>query len=100
LAIEAGPTLGPRIQELWLEFERGETVDAKAVCDLDSYECLAQLFEYEKKNLLKQDDEMFDDVFGQIVTPEVLGWANELKKRTRGFLEEEKKCGIYRLHHR
>ena len=48
------PTEATEISGLWLEYEQGETPEAKWVKEMDKFECLVQAHEYEQKTFGKK----------------------------------------------
>ncbi|KAJ2515748.1 hypothetical protein GGI11_003668 [Coemansia sp. RSA 2049] len=68
------------IQALWLEYENGETNEAKLVFDLDKCEMILQALEYEKSDA-KALDQFFDSTRGVFKHPQVIAWAEEIYKR-------------------
>ncbi|KAJ2536422.1 hypothetical protein EV175_006809 [Coemansia sp. RSA 1933] len=70
------------IQELWLEYEAGETSEALLVKDLDKCEMILQAMEYEQSD--KKDlDQFFESTRGIFKHPQVQGWVEEIYKRRR-----------------
>jgi len=71
-----------RINALWLEYEEGETTEAKFVKDLDRFEMASQAFEYESNHGASLQP-FFDSSVPKIQHPQVQGWAEDLiKERT------------------
>ncbi|PVU94308.1 hypothetical protein BB561_002650 [Smittium simulii] len=75
-----------KIEELWLEYEQGQTIEARLVKDLDKFEMITQAYEYEIANGVKLQS-FFDSTSGVFKHPTVVLWAEELiKKRNALFL--------------
>ena len=76
--------LSQEIFDLWLEFEEGESKEAKALRQLDRLECLFQTFEYEKEgrngvNLQEFYDFAEEHVFDQ----ELMGLIEKIKEKRK-----------------
>ncbi|KAF4570048.1 hypothetical protein EYR40_009034 [Pleurotus pulmonarius] len=67
-----------RIEALWLEYEEGQTAEAKFVKDLDRFEMACQALEYERRHEEKDLQSFFDSSLPFIRHPEVQGWGNDL----------------------
>jgi UMP-CMP kinase len=85
-ARSVNPDFAAEMMKLWLEFEEGETQDARIVHDMDRYECAVQLFAYEKRARgTKKFDEMFQGQIGRILTAEVKPWGKALVETRDAF---------------
>ncbi|WAQ85487.1 hypothetical protein PtA15_6A115 [Puccinia triticina] len=67
-----------RLKSLWLEYEDGQTREAKFVKDLDRFELALQGVEYERRDKLASIQTFFETTVPLIKHPEVAGWAHEL----------------------
>jgi putative hydrolase of HD superfamily len=65
------------IRSLWMEYEQGETQEAKLVKDLDKFEMIVQAFEYEQSSGQRLDS-FFDSTRGKFRHAQVVEWVNEL----------------------
>ncbi|KAJ1667557.1 hypothetical protein EV178_001286 [Coemansia sp. RSA 1646] len=68
------------IQELWLEYEAGETNEALLVHDLDKCEMILQAMEYERSDN-KRLESFFESTKGIFKHPQVKEWVDEIYKR-------------------
>jgi len=66
-----------RIQALWMEYETGETPEAKFVKDLDRIEMALQASEYEQRHG-KSLQQFFDSSLPKLRHPEVKDWGQAL----------------------
>ncbi|SPN98395.1 related to HD family hydrolase [Cephalotrichum gorgonifer] len=73
-----GGVPGKELQEIWQEYEDGETLEARYVHDVDKMELLLQMFEYEKRSRGEANLSEFVYVSTKIELPEVKAWAAEL----------------------
>jgi len=67
-----------RIESLWLEYEEGQSPEAKFVKDLDKFEMASQALEYETSHGASTLQQFFDSSIPKLRHPEVNGWAEEL----------------------
>ena len=73
---------GKKFLELWQEYERGESMEAKLCKDLDKLEMILQALEYEKDGENKKSlDGFFDSTRGKWRTELGVTWATEIEAR-------------------
>ncbi|RDW62537.1 hypothetical protein BP5796_10839 [Coleophoma crateriformis] len=73
------PGIGPQeFEEIWNEFEDGDTEEAKFAQDLDKLELLLQALEYERDFKGEKDLSGFFSVAERISLPEVQTWAGTI----------------------
>ncbi|WBW74654.1 GMP 5'-nucleotidase [Schizosaccharomyces osmophilus] len=73
------------IRELFLEYEHASTSEAKFVKDIDKFEMLAQMFEYEKKYQGTKDLSQFSWASQLIKHSQVKGWLQDLMTEREAF---------------
>ena len=78
-----GGITGKEIKDIWREYEDGETLESKFVHDVDKFELVLQMVEYERVHELDLGD--FSWVASRIVLPEVKEWANEVLREREKF---------------
>lgn len=69
------------MRELWLEYEKGETREAKWVKEMDKLECLTQAFEYEQRTFGEKNLEEFQGLNAKIYSEEASKWAKSLSQQ-------------------
>lgn len=79
-------------RELWLEYEKGETPEAKWVKEMDKLECLIQAHEYEQRTFGQKNLEEFQGLVAKIHSQEGSKWA--------GFLSQERENHLARRERR
>ncbi|KDR67713.1 hypothetical protein GALMADRAFT_273060 [Galerina marginata CBS 339.88] len=67
-----------RINALWLEYEEGQTAEAKFVKDLDRFEMASQALEYEKNHGAQTLQPFFDSSIPKLQHPQVQEWGHGL----------------------
>ncbi|KAJ6189759.1 hypothetical protein N7519_004667 [Penicillium mononematosum] len=89
------PKTATKISELWLEFEQGETPEAKWVKEMDKFECLVQAHEYEQETFGKKDFGEFQGQLKEIHSKEAKKWAESLsREREDHFAKRQKRLPI------
>jgi putative hydrolase of HD superfamily len=83
-----GGITGKEINDIWHEFEDGETLESKFVNDVDKIELVLQMVEYERVHKHQLDLGGFSWVASRIVLPEVKEWANEALREREKFWSE------------
>ena len=78
-----GKKAGEGMMEVWLEYEEGETLEAKFVHDVDKLELVLQMTEYERKEEGRLDLGEFVRVAKKIELDEVKEWCAELLKERK-----------------
>jgi putative hydrolase of HD superfamily len=79
-----GPTIGQELLELWKEYERGTTEEAKLVKDMDKLEMTLQALEYEQDGKNEKSlDGFFDSTRGKWRTPIGEAWGTEIESRRK-----------------
>lgn len=73
-----GTSTGDDIRALWQEYEDGETLEAKFVHDVDKFELLLQMIEYERRGGGNVDLKEFGRVSKGLMLPEVIAWCDEV----------------------
>mmetsp|Transcript_2837 Transcript_2837/g.3965 ORF Transcript_2837/g.3965 Transcript_2837/m.3965 type:complete len:197 (-) Transcript_2837:22-612(-) len=68
------------IFDLWMEYEKGETLEAIFVKDLDKFEMILQADEYERDQGIDLEN-FFESCEGYFKTEQVQSWDKELRKR-------------------
>lgn len=53
------PGLGQELMDLWVEFEKGETLEAQWMHEVDKFECMIQAHEYEQQTYGEKDLDEF-----------------------------------------
>ena len=76
--LPAGGMASKRINDLWQEYEHGQTKEAKFVKDLDRLEMVLQAFEYEKSRGNDRLQQFYEGAVPKISHPEVKKWAGAL----------------------
>ncbi|KAG4304846.1 hypothetical protein PORY_001899 [Pneumocystis oryctolagi] len=69
--------------DLFLEYEEGKTPEASLVRDIDKFELLIQMIEYEKKT--KKNLQQFLCVIPEIKNSLILKWVNDILKERDEF---------------
>ncbi|THU75547.1 HD domain-containing protein [Dendrothele bispora CBS 962.96] len=83
-----------RIEELWKEYEDGQTDEARFVKDLDRFEMGVQALEYERDRGAPSLQPFFDSGLPNIGHPEVQTWGQDLiAERTRMFSSTDSPLG-------
>ncbi|KAJ5971844.1 uncharacterized protein N7479_001762 [Penicillium vulpinum] len=85
------PKRATEISALWLEYEQGETPEAKWVKEMDKFECLVQAHEYEQKTFGKKDLDEFQGLLAKIHSNEAARWAESLCREREDHLAKRKK---------
>ncbi|QKX57560.1 uncharacterized protein TRUGW13939_04678 [Talaromyces rugulosus] len=85
------PKRATEISELWLEYEQGETPEAKWVKEMDKFECLVQAHEYEQKTFGKKDLSEFQGLLAKIHSNEATQWAESLYREREDHLARREK---------
>ncbi|EGO20611.1 hypothetical protein SERLADRAFT_351721 [Serpula lacrymans var. lacrymans S7.9] len=67
-----------RIEDLWKEYEEGESDEAKFVKDLDRFEMATQALEYERAHGAQTLQPFFDSSLPYVRHDEVKSWGNDL----------------------
>ena len=88
--IPNGVESGTAIREIWQEYEDNVTIEAKFVHDVDKFELLLQMMEYERREEGRLDLGEFVWVAEKVVLPEVRVWCAEVLKEREEFW---KGCG-------
>ncbi|EEB06029.1 metal dependent phosphohydrolase [Schizosaccharomyces japonicus yFS275] len=78
------------IQALFQEYEAAETPEALFVKDVDKFEMIAQMFEYERKYAGEKNLEQFTWAINIVKHPQVRGWAEEVLAERKRFWEQLK----------
>jgi len=78
-----------RIESLWLEYEEGQSPEAKFVKDLDRFEMASQALEYERNHGAKDLQCFYDDSIPKVRHPQVQQWSQDLMVE-REELQREK----------
>lgn len=73
--------------DLWLEYEKCETNEAKLVKDFDKFEMIVQAVEYEKREK-KRLDTFFESTRGKFRHPMVKAWVEKLYEERAGIQYE------------
>lgn len=84
------PKKATEISNLWLEYEQGETPEAKWVKEMDKFECLVQAHEYEQKTFGKKDLNEFQGLLAKIHSKEATQWAEFLSQERNNHLAKRK----------
>ncbi|KXG51388.1 Adenylate kinase [Penicillium griseofulvum] len=85
------PKKATEISDLWLEYEQGETPEAKWVKEMDKFECLVQAHEYEQKTFGKADLDEFQGLRAKIHSKEATQWAESLCRERDDHLAKRKR---------
>lgn len=80
-----GGMTGQDLQDVWREYEDGETLESKFVHDVDKIELVLQMLEYEKAHDGKIDLGEFSWVASRIQLPEVRAWSDEVMREREEF---------------
>lgn len=73
------------IHEVWWEYEKGETLEAKFVKDVDKVELLLQMLEYERKAQGELDLGEFAHVALGVKLEEMRDWAEQILEQRETF---------------
>jgi putative hydrolase of HD superfamily len=76
---------GKEVNNIWREYEDGETMESKFVQDVDKIKLVLQIVEYERVHEHKLDLGDFSWVVSRIVLPEVREWAGEVLREREEF---------------
>jgi putative hydrolase of HD superfamily len=71
---------GKEMRAIWQEYEDGETLESKFVHEVDKFELVLQMVDYEKAHNWKLDLGEFSWVSSRITMPEVKAWSDEVLK--------------------
>ena len=93
--VEEDGIRGKEIRDLWQEYEDGETVESLFVHDVDKFELLLQMVEYERMAEGGVDLGEFGRVALRIQLPEVKAWAREVLGERESFWREKGKTAGY-----
>jgi putative hydrolases of HD superfamily len=80
-----GGITGKDLQDIWREYEDGETLESQFVHDVDKIELVLQMLEYEKAQNGKLDLGEFSWVASRIQMPEVKAWSDEVLREREEF---------------
>lgn len=79
-----GKRNGEEFFDLFMEYEKQETEEAKAVKDLDKFDMILQAFEYEEQMEKPGSlQEFFDSVEGTFQNSLISKWVQELKRQRK-----------------
>lgn len=78
------------IHALWLEYEEGETQEAKWVREMDKFDCLVQAHEYEQRTYGKKDLSEFQGQSNKIHSAEATKWVAQLQQERNAHLDKRK----------
>eukprot|EP01033_Poteriospumella_lacustris_P001582 gene1582-1147_t len=82
------PEVTKEIFDLWMEYEEGTSKEAKLARELDKFEMIVQADEYEQQQPGKRLDRFFSSTAESFAHPEVLSWANQVRKRHQDRFEQ------------
>lgn len=82
------PEVTKEIFDLWMEYEEGTSKEAQLARELDKFEMIVQADEYEQQQPGKRLDRFFSSTADSFAHPEVLSWANQVRKRHQDRFEE------------
>ncbi|KAH0559540.1 hypothetical protein GP486_003942 [Trichoglossum hirsutum] len=82
-----GGLVGSQLRDIWEEYEKNETLEAKFVHDIDKMELVLQMMEYERAHKGALDLGEFAYVATQILLPEVKAWCDELLEERKTYWE-------------
>ncbi|UZJ57279.1 hypothetical protein CBS101457_006599 [Exobasidium rhododendri] len=77
-----------RIKALWMEYEDRETLESKAVKDLDRFELALQAVEYEERHSIVDLQPFFVGSMGYISHPKVREWARCLARERESLWDQ------------
>lgn len=80
LLLGYNPDLAVGIKDLWEEYEKKETPEAKLVNELDKLECLIQAHEYEQRTFGEKDLKEFQGLNAKIHSEDGRKWAGYLSQ--------------------
>ena len=80
-----GGITGKEINDIWREYEDGETLESKFVHDVDKIELVLQMVDYERAHEHKLDLGDFSWVASRIELDEVKEWAAEVLREREDF---------------
>ncbi len=66
---KANPELGQELMDLWVEFEKSETPEARWMHEMDKFECMIQAHDYEQQTYREKN---FDEFQGPYNAAKVL----------------------------
>ncbi len=94
----------PKLKELFIEHEEGQTIEARVVKDLDKVDMLLQAYEYKKMfpNITRLDEFMLNN-HADVKLPFFKEIVQEIKSRQEGnapkannFIDIQEACGCYK----
>lgn len=74
------PKRAREMQGLWLEYEDGQTAEAKWVREMDKFDCLIQAHKYEQSTYGEKDFAEFQGLLAKIHSSEARKWAEILQQ--------------------
>ncbi|KAL2391862.1 hypothetical protein ABEF93_000586 [Exophiala dermatitidis] len=74
------PSFADEIEELWSEFEAGDSKAAQLVRSVDALECMHQAVVYEERSQLVKDLGEFMELETKVTAPELRDWVKCLKQ--------------------
>ncbi|XP_066933637.1 5'-deoxynucleotidase HDDC2-like [Clytia hemisphaerica] len=81
--------IADEVLDLWEEYNKRETAEAKIVKDLDRFEMILQAFEYEKAEQRPGELEIFyNSTKGKFCSAQVISWVENLYQRRKDFIEQ------------
>ena len=80
------PQMAKEIRELWEEYEKGKTLEARWVRQMDKFDCLVQAHEYEQRTYGMEDLTEFQGQSGKIDFPTAKEWVAQLQQERDAHL--------------
>ena len=84
-------SIGKELMDLWLEYEEGDSKEAKLAKELDKFEMIVQADEYEEREGKKLQT-FFDSTASSFSHPEIVAWVTELRERRKKRWEAEEEA--------
>jgi len=86
-----GGEQGEEIRKAWMEYEENRTLEAKFVHDVDKFELVLQMLDYEREAGGALDLHEFAYVATKVELPEVREWCEEVLRSRTAYWKEIKK---------
>ena len=80
--------MAKEIRELWEEYEKGATPEAKWVREMDKFDCLVQAHEYEQRTYGMKDLTEFQGQSGKIHSSRAKEWVAQLQQERDAHLNK------------
>mmetsp|Transcript_10936 Transcript_10936/g.45491 ORF Transcript_10936/g.45491 Transcript_10936/m.45491 type:complete len:126 (-) Transcript_10936:3402-3779(-) len=82
-----GSDIGQELYDLWLEYDKGESEDARIMKQIDKFEMIVQAYEYELAQG-KDLSQFFESTKKSFTTEPFTKWVDVLRKRHEEVLKQ------------